>query len=300
MKKIIFICILFVSNVFAEGFDPTEKSTQVIIPFAPGGSIDINFKYIQRYAAQQKINLIAVYRPGAEGVIGLNRLADACTDGYCLGFTTLSSVAMHRLHEPISSKNIQIITNTNDVSISVVTHNNSKIFSINDLIRDVKNGRVIRAGQGSPGNRIAAEQLFSLINSSTEKILVPYKGGAPSIIDLVGEQIDIVVVPFIVAKPYVDSGRLKLLMLTSHVKFKEYKTDYVFDIFPTWENYAANLILVNSNVDKKALAFWNTFFKQYLNENATKEQDLKDLSSTAKFGETKVIEKLIQSVITKL
>ena len=149
-------------------------------------------------------------------------------------------------------------------------------------------------------NRITIEQLFSSINSSTEKIIVPYKGGAPSIIDLVGEQIDIVVVPFIVAKPYVDSGRLKLLMLTSHVKFKEYKTDYVFDIFPTWENYAASTILVNSNVDKKALAFWNTFFKQYLNEITTEVQDLTDLSSTAKFGEVKAVEKLIQRIIKKL
>ena len=298
--KCIIILILLVSNVFAKDFDPTEKSTQVIIPFTPGGSIDINFKYIQRYAAQQKINLIPVYRPGAEGVIGLNKLVDACIDGYCLGFTNLSSVAMHRLHEPISSKNIQIITNVNYTTVSVVTHNNSKIFSINDLIRDVKNGRVIRAGQGSPMNRITIEQLFSSINSSTEKIIVPYKGGAPSIIDLVGEQIDIVVVPFIVAKPYVDSGRLKLLMLTSHVKFKEYKTDYVFDIFPTWENYAASTILVNSNVDKKALAFWNTFFKQYLNEITTEVQDLTDLSSTAKFGEVKAVEKLIQRIIKKL
>ena len=96
--KCIIIFILLVSNVFAQRFDPTEKSTQVIIPFTPGGSIDINFKYMQRYAAQQKINLIAVYRPGAEGVIGLNKLVDACTDGYCLGFTNLSSVAMHRFY----------------------------------------------------------------------------------------------------------------------------------------------------------------------------------------------------------
>lgn len=299
MVKFICILLLISCNLFAQQFNP-NKPVQVIIPFAPGGSIDITFKQLQQYANQQNINLIVVYRPGAETIIGLNKLVDASSDGYTIGLTTLSSVAQHRLNQPEQAKHVTIITNVKIPLNSFVTHPNAKLTSMKDVVRDINNGRVIRIGQGSPGSRIAAEQLISLIKSKTEAIVVPYKGGGPSLTDLIGEHIEMSVIPFSASKPLVDAGRLKLLMLTSAIKFNEYKTDYVFDMFPNWENYEGHLVLINKHTDKNAVIFWNSFFKQYIESEVAKTINAKELNLTVRFGEINSIEKLIQNVMKKM
>jgi tripartite-type tricarboxylate transporter receptor subunit TctC len=298
--RIISIILLLVSiNGIAKDFTP-NKPVQVIIPNAQGSAVDITFRQIQKYALQQNINLIGIYRPGADSIIGLNKLVNSSTDGYTIGITVISAVAYHRVKEPEQSSQIGIITNVKTSINSVITHNNTKLTSIKQVIREMNNGKIMKMGVSGTGSRLGTEQLLSLINSKTESIIVPYFGTGNVLNALMGEHIEVSVMPFLASQPFIDSNRIKLLMLTSRVKFDNYKTDYVYDIFPQWENYEGHLILINKNADKNSTKFWNDFFKQYQESDIIKSYNLKELNYDNKFGDIKSIDQLIHTIMKKI
>lgn len=298
MKTIFGIMLMMISfSCFSNVF---EKPVQIILPFPPGGSIDTTFRSIQQFAEKQNLHLMPVYRPGAEGVIGLDRLSESCTDGRCISLAPLASIAQHRLHSNKNSENVSILTNVKIQPNSFVINTNIKEKTIKDITSKMNNGYIFKIGQGSPGSRIAAEQFLYLLNNKKETIIVPYKGASPMMLDLLGNNIDIAVAPFTVTRSHVDAKRVNLLFLTSLVKFKEYETTYIFDVFPTWKNYEGHIIVYPKNMEDKYVKFWSWFFQRYLNDQNTIQQNQKDYNVTPKFGDIKNIDMLINDIMKKL
>ena len=87
MKQILSIFAGLLLATSALAFQPAN-TVKVIVPFPPGGGVDITFKKIEKYAQQQGINMIPEYQPGAEGIVGMNTAMTAPKDGNTLIVTT--------------------------------------------------------------------------------------------------------------------------------------------------------------------------------------------------------------------
>ena len=276
----------------AHAFNVQSKPVTVVIPFAPGGGVDQTFRNLQRYATSKGITLNPVYKPGAEGVIAKRELIGMPEDGFHLSVTTAGVIANYRITNP--ETDVVPITAIRDSIMVFVTHPNSNINSFDELEKSVKDGKKVSFGFGAPGQRMVLEQFFSFAKPSTTPLLVPYKGGAPVVTDLLGGHVDVAAVPLSIVKNHIDSGKLKLLAIGARTKIEGLPdVTLVKAKYPTWEDPDAFAIVVEKGTDPAAIKFWSDFMKEYMNDSAIRKEFASEWTIPAEFG-PKAIEKMIE------
>ena len=212
-----FFCALFpVSGAaFAQGYP--VKPIRLVVPFAPGGAADIVARTLSprlsEVAGQQ---VVVDNRAGANGVIGVDAVAKAQPDGYTFVLTTVGSLAITpHLQEKMPFNALRDLT---PVTLAVknplvlVAHAAVPVKSVSELVH-LASARGARLTSGSSGtgsiNHLALEQLKLLTGASITH--VAYKGEGPAMTDLVGGQIDLMVVTLLVAQPFIQAGRIRAL-----------------------------------------------------------------------------------------
>lgn len=196
------------------------KPIKMVLGYPTGGAADGVARRLQaKLEAQLAQPLIFDYRPGATGTIAAEYVARASPDGYTLHFVesgalTILPNARKLSYDPLSSFTlIGLVASGGSV---LVAHPSVPADSVPQLISMLK-GRpgafaFGTAGIGSFGH-LAAE-LFQA-RSQTEMIHVPYKGGAPAMIDLIGGQVPLLFASIGTSVPYIASGKIKALGVTS-------------------------------------------------------------------------------------
>ena len=197
-----------------------EKPITLIVPWAPGGSTDI----IARAIAEQMTkalgqSVIVENRAGAAGNIGSNIVAKARPDGYTLLVGSMSTHAMNPALIPnMPFKGAEDFTpialvanvvNTMVINAAVPANN------VRELIAYAKAnpGKLAYASAGGGStNHLAAEMFMKAAGISM--LHVPYKGGAPAVLDTVGNQTQVLFSAGTQTLPHVRSGKLRLLAVT--------------------------------------------------------------------------------------
>lgn len=282
----------------AQAFDVYSKPITVVIPFAPGGGVDQTFRNLQKYAAAKGITLNPMYKPGAEGVIATRELINMPEDGFHLSVTTAGVIANYRITNP--QTDVVPITAIRDSIMVFVTHPNSNIKTFDELEKSVKDGKKISFGYGAPGQKMVLDQFFSFVKPSTDPLLVPYKGGAPVVADLVGGHIDVAAVPLSIAKSHIDSGKLKLLAVGSKTKVDGLPDATLVKVkYPKWEDPDAFAVVVEKGTDPAAIKFWTEFMKDYMNDSNVKKEFTAEYTVPAEFG-SKAVEQMIELSIKNI
>jgi tripartite-type tricarboxylate transporter receptor subunit TctC len=186
---------------------------------AAGGADGVARQLQAKLEAQLTQPLIFDYRPGATGTIAADYVARATPDGYTLHFAesaalTIVPNARQLSYDPLSSfTQIGLVASGGSV---LVAHPSVPADNVPQLISLLKGkpGTFAfgTAGIGSFGH-LAAE-LFQAM-SHTEMAHVPYKGGAPAMIDLLGGHVPLLFASIGTAVPYIASGKIKALGVTS-------------------------------------------------------------------------------------
>ena len=285
---LVFILAISVSiSGNASGFYPNKKPVTVIIPFAPGGGVDITFRNLQKYSIDKGIELVAVYKPGADGIISMRELQTAPADGYTITVTTVGVVANYTLQYP--DEKVQVIGGIRDSIGAFVANPKTSIMSIDDLTKGLARGDDIKFGYGAPGQLMLLEQLFEFAKSKNKPLLVPYRGGAPVVNDLLSGTIDVAQVPFSLVKGHIDAGKLRLLA-TTRAKLSEYNTPTIESKFPKWKEYDGFGIVVHKNTDPSVVRFWGEYLNNYLSNKQVQEEFIKDFTIKATPGSQPFIE----------
>ena len=97
--------------------------TKVIMPFGQGGGVELSLKHIEKYLNERNITFISIYKPGAEGLIGLQELSKSPKDGSVIGYTTIGSVS----NAIKSDLNFEYITATRKFTSVLVTNPKTNI-----------------------------------------------------------------------------------------------------------------------------------------------------------------------------
>lgn len=273
---------IFILTSFA--LEPDKKPVTVIIPFAAGGGVDMTFRNLQKYAATKKIELVPSYRPGAEGLLGIRELINSPKDGMHLSINTAGSLGFYAIDYPIA--NVEILTGLIGGNSVFVTHSKSRFKTIDDLENAIKIGKDLNIGISHAGQRIAFEKLSEIMGAKQVITMIPYKGAGQAIQDLAAGNIDVLFIPFTVAKPMVDSGHLRLLAF-SQIKLEEYpNVPTLTQRHNSWKDIEMHIVYLPAGTDSETVKFWNNFFKDYLNNADVKESFEKNYSFTVPFNKS--------------
>ncbi len=197
-----------------------DKPITLIVPWAPGGSTDILARALgERMSKSLGQTVIVDNRAGASGNIGSNLVAKARPDGYTLLVGSMSTHAMNpALMASMPFKGVEDFTpiaqlanviNTLVVSTSVPANNLQEFIAYAKANPGKLN--YATAGQGSTNHLSAV--LFEKA-AGISMVHVPYKGGAPAVVDTVADQTQVLFSAGTQTLPHVKTGKLKLLAVT--------------------------------------------------------------------------------------
>ena len=197
---------------------PRPGSTiRYVVPFPPGGLTDVMARLVgQQLGAHWGVTVVIDNKPGGGGQIGAADVAKAPGDGGTLLAITLTHAANVTLFKGKSSfnfqKDLKPVALLAGSPMLIVVPAASPIKDLKDLIAKAKTNKL---NGGSSGNGTPPHLTLELFNMLTGAQIqhVPYKGGAPSMSDLIGGQIDIVFSNLPESMVHVKAGKLRALAL---------------------------------------------------------------------------------------
>ena len=197
----------------------------MIVPYPPGGGTDIFARLLAaKLSPALGQQVVIEQRPGAGGVIGADVAAKAAPDGYTLLIGQASNLAINQHlmsklpYDPV--KDFAPITLIATSPGLLVVHPSLPIRTVKDLVALAKSrpGTInyASAGNGSPGHLAAA--YFNKV-AHIDLLHVPYKGATPAMTDVIAGHASLYFTSPVAAQPYVQSGRLRQIAVTSAQRF---------------------------------------------------------------------------------
>lgn len=202
----------------ASGFPKAGSALKYIVPFPPGGLTDSMARTVaQKLAEAWKVSVVVENKAGGNAQIGAEQVAKSTPDGSSLLAITLAHAANVGLFPtaPYSfTKELRPVALLAGSPMLVVVPAASPIKDFKDLMAIAKTKRLNAgsSGNGTPPHLTMA--LFGDLNKS-QMTHVPYRGGAPSMTDLIGGQLDVIFSNFPESIAHVKSGRLRAIALCS-------------------------------------------------------------------------------------
>ena len=198
--------------------DFPTKPIKLIVPFPPGGPNDIIARVVgQRMSELVKQPVIIENRSGQAGVLGTDAVAKAAPDGYTIAITSASSLVINPSLEKMPydvRKDLAPVTLNVTVPEMLVVAGNVPASNMAELIALAKAqpGKLNFASAGVGGLPHLAGELFKL-TAKLDIVHVPYRGAAPAINDLLGQQVQMTFLDLPVILPHIKAGALKPIAL---------------------------------------------------------------------------------------
>ncbi|MBI2293036.1 MAG: tripartite tricarboxylate transporter substrate binding protein, partial [Betaproteobacteria bacterium] len=172
------------------------KPIRLIVGFAPGGGTDTTARAMsQKLTDALGQQVVVDNRPGAAGNIATEMVAKATPDGYTLLMGTIAALSINpSLYSKLPFdplKDFTPITQAVDSTNILSLHPSVPAGSVKELIALAKSKPLNYGSSGVGGTGHLAGELFNTM-AGVKMTHVPYKGGGPAMIDLVGGQVQLV------------------------------------------------------------------------------------------------------------
>jgi tripartite-type tricarboxylate transporter receptor subunit TctC len=196
------------------------RPVRFVVPFAPGGSVDTLARTIgPRLADALGQQIVVDNRPGGNGNIGMEVVAQARPDGHTLVLGYIANLAIFPSlsaklpYDPV--KDFAPVTQVASSPNVLTAHPTVAAKNLKELVALVKSkpGQVSFASTGIASvGHLTGELLNNL--AGMKMTHVPYKGGGQAIIDLLGGHVQVMFSGFSAAMPHIKSGKIRALAVT--------------------------------------------------------------------------------------
>lgn len=196
------------------------KPVRVIVPFPPGGYVDLGTRLVAGpLSATLGQQVVVENRGGAGGVVGTELAARAAPDGYML---VVGSVGTHAVNQSLYTKlpynvlrDFVAVARLSDSPNVLAVHPSLPVRSAQQLIAlaRARPGQITYASAGSGTSTHLAAVLFENL-AQVQLVHVAYKGGGPAMIDVVAGQVPVTFGTAASVTPHTKSGRLRGLAVT--------------------------------------------------------------------------------------
>jgi len=211
---------MLLSPVLAAAQDFPNKSIRLIVPFPPGGPNDIIARVVgQRMSELAKQPVVIENRGGQGGVLGTDVVAKAAPDGYTIAISSAGALTISPSMEKVAydtSKDLQPITLVATVPEMLVVATNVPVKNMSELIALAKAqpGKLNFASTGPGGMPHLAGELLKL-TAKIDIVHVPYRGAAPAVNDLLGQQVQMAFLDLPALLPQIKAGKLRAIAIGS-------------------------------------------------------------------------------------
>lgn len=219
MLRCLLLVMFVATSAYAQNYP--SKTVRIIVPYAPGGSVDSVARLVgQKFTREFNQPFIIENRAGASGNIGTDYVAKAASDGYTLlmGSSPPLAANIHLFKklqfDPLKDfAPIMLIANQPNV---LVLNPSVPAGNVKELIELAKSrpGKLTFGTSGVGNSQHIAAELFMMMTGVGMKH-VPYKGGGPAMVDLIGGHIDLMFETAPSAIPFVNSGKVRALAVTT-------------------------------------------------------------------------------------
>ena len=223
LTSVIFSLGLFLQSSFAVdvvGNTYPSRPVKIIVPYGPGGGSDIIIRAMQNKLAETLGQSIVIEnKPGASTILGTDFVAKSAPDGYTAMIVDMAFLVNPSLFAKLpydSQKDfIPVIELVSTPSIMLAS-SKMPFKNLKEFIQLAKSSpnklSYASAGFGT-GGHMASEMLK--VVTGIDLVHVPYKGAGPAMTDTLGAHVSIVFTTVGAAKPYVESGQIIGLGITS-------------------------------------------------------------------------------------
>ena len=219
VAPLVLLVLMCATSAHAQSY-PT-KPVRVVVPYAPGGSVDLVARMVgQKLGEVLGQQFVVDNRSGAGGNIGTEHVARATHDGYTLLTGTSNALAV----------NVHLFTklpfdSVKDFAPIILLVNQPNVLVVNPSVPATNFKEFVALTKANPGkfkfgsSGVGATQHMSaemfMMMTGVKVVHIPYKGGAPALNDLVGGHIDFMFAVVPTTIPMILAGKLRALAVTS-------------------------------------------------------------------------------------
>jgi tripartite-type tricarboxylate transporter receptor subunit TctC len=219
LSRFLTIIILGLSSGTVLSQDWPSKPVKFVSPYPPGGSVDpLARMFAAKIGESLKAQFIVENRTGASGIIGTDYVAKSAPDGYTFVFI----FDTHSVHQALNPK-LPFDPVKDFAPVMIVGYAPMAITT--GTMKPYKNfGDVIAAAKAKPdsitlgnvGNGSLAHLTTIVLNhaAGVKFVPVPYKGGGPMSLDLIGGQVELAMASTAAQAQHVRGGKMRALVLT--------------------------------------------------------------------------------------
>ena len=257
-----------------------NKPIKIIVPFAPGGNVDVTARVIAP-ALQEALGqpVIVENKPGAAGTIGADFVVRSPADGYTLLMGSNSTFSVAPALNPKNpynpTKDFAPIASIASTPFLLVVKGDSPMKTVKDLVANAKAapGKLTMASAGTGSSNHLVGEFFQDL-AGVKFTHVPYKGSNPAISDVMGGQVDMHFDQVTSAGNQVLAGKLRALLVTS----KE-RTPMLPDVptaaeagFPSFGPINVTGLIAPANTPREIVAALNAAINKVLQQPGVREK----------------------------
>jgi len=213
--------IFFATGAIAQSYP--VKAIRLVVPYAPGGGVDI----IARATAQELAKrvgqqIIVDNRTGAGGNVGSDSVAKSAPDGYTLLMASPANTINPSLYAKMPydpMRDLAAVALIASVPAVLLANRSLPVQNVKQLVAlaKAKPGALTYGSGGSGTTEHLAGEMFKSL-AGIDMLHVPYKGGAQVLTDVIGGQIAMMFVNQVFALPYIQGGRVKALAVAGSTR----------------------------------------------------------------------------------
>ena len=223
---IMLLVVIAAVSGLARGQSYPSKPITVIVPCAAGGSVDATARVIlPKLSERLKQPVVVENVPGAAGTIGTARAIRSPSDGYTLLFAVASPVTLAKLVSPSTVKydalkDLVPLAMVGTSPFVLVGRNGLAARSAGELLALART-QPGALNYGTDGVGTSMHLTAELIKQRTGASFnhVPYKQGPQVLSDLIGDHVDLAVLPLALAHPALKTGKIKAFGITSRERW---------------------------------------------------------------------------------
>ena len=212
---------LMTLNLPVSAQDYPTKPIRVLVPFAPGGVVDVTARLLtQKMTERLGWTFVVENRPGGNGFIAVTAAAKAASDGYTLLMAHTGEFAGNPAIFPDIpyelERDFKPITMISDTPMVLVASKDAPFNTFAEVVAaaKAKPGAIAFSSPGNGSvNHLAGEWLA--LQANVKLLHVPYKGGAPAAAAVASGEVPLGVVAIPAVQAHLRSGRMKVIGLTT-------------------------------------------------------------------------------------
>jgi tripartite-type tricarboxylate transporter receptor subunit TctC len=244
------------------------KPLRIIVPYAPGGGVDIMARIVAaRLSERLGVQAVVENRGGGGTVIGTDLVVKSAADGYTLLFANPALSANPALNDNLPYDTVKQLTPVVMVAASynvLVVHPSLPVKSVRELVTLAK-ARPGQLNYASAGDGSAIYLAMAMFQNTAgiDVVHIPYKGAGPALIDVVGGQVPMMFIATPPAVTYVNSGKLRGLAVSASKRlavlpeiptvaeagYKGFEVNNWYAVMAPGETSAAVITRLNSEIN---------------------------------------------------